>query len=73
MTAHFKLVLLVTAFGAAMGVGAQGAEPSGTVVPVVPDPNPAISPTGRRIALWAISRDEGICVAKSAPSGSGCA
>jgi len=46
MTAQSKLLVFVTAFGTAIAAGAQSAEPSGAAVPVIPDPNPAIMPSG---------------------------
>lgn len=46
MTAQSKLLVFVTAFGTAIAAAAQGAEPSGAAVPVIPDPNPAIMPSG---------------------------
>jgi hypothetical protein len=46
MTAQCKLLVFVTAFGTAIAAGAQSAEPSGAAVPVIPDPNPAIMPSG---------------------------
>jgi len=46
MTAQSKLLVFVTAFGTAIAAGAQSAEPSGATVPVIPDPNPAIMPSG---------------------------
>jgi len=46
MTAQSKLLVFVTAFGTAIAAGAQSAEPAGAAVPVIPDPNPAIMPSG---------------------------
>lgn len=46
MTAHYKLLAFLAAFGTAITAGAQSAEPSGAAVPVIPDPNPAIMPSG---------------------------
>jgi hypothetical protein len=46
MTAQSKLLVFVMAFGMAIAASAQSAEPSGAAVPVIPDPNPAIMPSG---------------------------
>jgi hypothetical protein len=49
MKFHLKQLVFVTAFGTAIAAGAQSPEPSGTTgttVPVIPDPNPAIMPSG---------------------------
>ena len=46
MMAQSKLFVFVMTFGTAIAAGAQSAEPSGAAVPVIPDPNPAIMPSG---------------------------
>ena len=50
MTAHYKLLAFLAAFGTAIAASAQSAEPSGAAVPVIPDPNPAIMPSGDAMA-----------------------
>jgi len=44
MKTHISQIVFVTAFGAAIAAAAQS--PEGGTVPVVPDPNPAIMPSG---------------------------
>lgn len=44
MKTHISQIVFLTAFGAAIAAGAQ--TPDGGTVPVVPDPNPAIMPSG---------------------------
>ncbi len=56
-----RLLVFVTAFGSAIAAGAQSAEPSGAVVPVIPDPNPAIAPSGN--ATPAATQPSGIAAA----------
>src|SRR4030095_363886 len=46
MKAQFKLLVFGAPFGAAIAASAQSAEPSGAAPPVIPDPNPAIMPSG---------------------------
>ena len=48
MKTHLSQIVFVTAFGAAIAAGAQ--TPDGGTVPVVPDPNPAIMPSGGDLA-----------------------
>ena len=45
MKAEFKLLVFGAAFAGAIA-SAQSPEPSGAAVPVIPDPNPAIMPSG---------------------------
>jgi hypothetical protein len=44
MKTHISQIIFVTAFGAAIAASAQS--PEGGTAPVVPDPNPAIMPSG---------------------------
>jgi len=46
MKIQFKQLVFVTAFATAITANAQSPEPSSGTVPVVPDPNPAIMPSG---------------------------
>jgi len=46
MKIQFKQLVFVTAFATAITANAQSSEPSSGTVPVVPDPNPAIMPSG---------------------------